>query len=68
MAYYRVYLLNEFNRIFDWQAVDRDSDDAAVLAAARLCADSPAVDIWRGASKVAHLTAGKLNSRYLNHR
>lgn len=63
MAYYRVYLLNETDRIFDCQAVERDSDDAAVLAATRLNVRSPAVEIWAGARKVAHLTAEQLDER-----
>jgi len=64
MAHYRVYLLNETDRIFDWPAVDRDSDDAAILAAARHGVRSPAVEIWTGARKVVHLTAAELDSRH----
>jgi hypothetical protein len=63
MAHYRVYMLNETDRIFDWHPVDRDSDDAAILAAARLGIRSPAVEIWTGARKVAYLTAAELDSR-----
>ena len=49
MAYYRVYLLNDTDRIFDYEAIERASDDAAVLAAAMLGVCSPAVEIWAGA-------------------
>ncbi len=62
MAYYRVYLLNEIDRIFDWRGIDGDSDDAAVLAAVRLGVLSHAVEIWAGVRKVAHLTAEQLES------
>ena len=64
MAYYRVYLLNETDRIFDYQVVNRPTDDAAVLAAARLGVRSPAVEIWTGTRKVAHLTAEELDSQH----
>ncbi|HVC61774.1 MAG TPA: hypothetical protein VND19_15595 [Acetobacteraceae bacterium] len=63
MAYYRLYLLNDTERIFDCQAIERDSDDAAVLAAAVPGVHSPAVEIWAGARKVAHLTAEQLDSQ-----
>jgi hypothetical protein len=64
MAYYRVYLLDETGRIFSWHAVERDSDDAAILAAARFGVRSPATEIWAGARKVVHLTAAELDSRH----
>jgi hypothetical protein len=64
MPYYRVYLLNEIGRIFDWRAVHRDSDDAAILAAALLGVRSLAVEIWTGVRKVAHLTAAELDSQH----
>jgi hypothetical protein len=63
MAYYRVYLLNETDHIFDCQLIERDSDDAAVLAASMLGVVSPAVEIWAGARMVAHLTAEQLEQR-----
>jgi hypothetical protein len=63
MACYRVYLLDETDRIFNWQPIDRDSDDAAILATARLGVRSPAVEIWTGARKIAHLTAEELDRR-----
>jgi hypothetical protein len=63
MAYYRVYLLSDTDRIFACQAVERDTDDAAVLAAAMLGVLSPAVEIWAGTRRVAHLTAEQLEGR-----
>jgi hypothetical protein len=62
MAYYRLYLLNDADVIFDCQAIERDTDDAAVLAAAMLGIHSPAVEIWAGARKVAHLSAEQLDN------
>jgi hypothetical protein len=61
MAHYRVYLLTETDRIFDCRVVDSDDDHAAVLAAAPLGLESPAVEIWAGTRKVARLTADELN-------
>lgn len=60
MAYYRVYLLNELDHIYNYKIVERDDDDAAVLIAGHLLSGASAVEIWAGARKVAHLTAEKL--------
>jgi hypothetical protein len=68
MAYYRVYLLNRADCIFDCRAIERDSDDEAVLAATSLIDGSPAVEIWAGARKVAHLTAQELGSQNASGR
>jgi hypothetical protein len=51
IAHHRVYLLNQTNRISDWQTVDRGGDDAAVLAAATLGARSDAAEIWRAPAR-----------------
>jgi hypothetical protein len=62
MAQYRVYLLNNADRIFDRVPVECDSDDGAVaraVAIARECA----VEIWAGARQVAQLPAQEVQQR-----
>jgi len=63
MADYRVYRLTEDDTIFDGQWIVRESDREAVLSATRLINGSPAVEIWAGTRKVAHLTATQLGTR-----
>jgi len=63
MAYYRLYLLNETDHIYNYQIVEGDDDDAAVLIAGRLLSGASAVEIWAGARRVAHLTAAKLEGQ-----
>jgi hypothetical protein len=60
MANYRVYLLDAADVIFDAVEIDRESDRDAVLAVASLVNDNPAVEIWIGPRKVAHVTAREL--------
>jgi hypothetical protein len=63
MAYYRVYLLNDADRIYSYQIVECDDDDAVILNASRLLSCSAAVEIWAGARKVAYVSAKEFGSR-----
>lgn len=59
MAQYRVYLLNEADRIFHWHPIEHDTDDGAIVAAALLVRDY-AVEIWSGKRRVARLSPEEL--------
>jgi len=56
MAYYRVYLLDAADHIFEGQGIECDSDDTAIAASAEV-ANNFAVEIWSGARKVAYVAA-----------
>jgi hypothetical protein len=62
MAYYRLYLLDAADVIFDGQGIERDSDMEAIAAAA-LLAREYAVEIWNGKRKVARLSAEEVVSQ-----
>jgi hypothetical protein len=47
MAYYRVYLLNEADRIVDGHWIERDSDAEAITGAVAL-ARTRGVEVWCG--------------------
>ena len=62
MAYYRVYLLNAVDVIFDWHGIERESDAEAVAAGA-LLARKFAVEIWSGRRKIAHLSIDEVEGQ-----
>jgi hypothetical protein len=62
MAYYRVYLLNAEDVIFDSVGIERNTDAAAMAAAAAL-ARVFAVEVWAGRRKVARLSADEVESQ-----
>jgi hypothetical protein len=54
---YRLYFLNEFHRVDNWQALDCVSDTEALSAAAALLQDNVTVEIVEGVRIVATLTS-----------
>jgi len=60
MPDYRLYLLDDRQRLHDYRTFSCDSDVAAVTAAAELGQDYHAVELWAGSRIVGQLTAAEL--------
>jgi len=58
MADYRVYLLDEANRTWDYRVISCDDDDAAMTMASELQSDLPGLEVWAGTRMVQRTTAG----------
>ena len=56
MAYYRIFLLNDTNRICGVEIAECDSDQSAVKAGKPLLDVYPGVEIWDCARCVARLS------------
>jgi hypothetical protein len=56
MPYYRVYLLDATEHIFEGRGIESDSDITAITIAAE-AAHKFAVEVWEGARKVVYLPA-----------
>jgi hypothetical protein len=56
MAYYRVYLLDATDRVFEGKGIESNSDITAITVAAE-AARKFAVEVWEGVRKVAYLPA-----------
>ena len=56
MAYYRVYLLDATDHVFEGTGIESDSDITALTVAAE-AARKFAVEVWEGVRKVAYLPA-----------
>jgi len=56
MAYYRVYLLDATNHVFEGKGIESDSDITAITVAAK-AARKFAVEVWEGIRMVAYLPA-----------
>jgi hypothetical protein len=63
MAYYRVYLLNEADRIADGHWLERDGDAEAITGAVAL-ARTRSVEVWCGSRKVAGLSAAEVERQH----
>jgi hypothetical protein len=57
MAYYRIFLLNDTNRICGVEIAECDSDQSAVRAGKPLLSLYPGVEIWDRARCVARLSS-----------
>ena len=55
MPYYRIYLINEADRIADFHDLIRDTDADALASATTFLAFSPAVEVWNKTRLVAKL-------------
>ena len=56
MAYYRVYLLDATDHVFEGKGIESDTDITAITVAAE-AARKFAVEMWEGVRKVAYLPA-----------
>jgi hypothetical protein len=56
MAYYRIYLLNDDNRICGVEEAECESDQSAIQAGEPLLEMYPRIEIWQEARRVAHLS------------
>jgi len=56
MAYYRVYLLDATDHVFEGTRIESDSDITAITVAAE-AARKFGVEVWEGLRKVAYLPA-----------
>ena len=62
VAYYRIYLLTEFDHIREAAEATCASDEAALEQASVVIGHYPAVEIWSGLRKVGRYTADQLQS------
>lgn len=62
MPSYRVYMLNRAGRILAGEWIDAETDEAAGAAAQAMYEEAPAVEVWRGAKRIAVLPAAAIRS------
>jgi hypothetical protein len=63
MAYYRIYLLSDDDRIQEAREAHCDTDHDAMVTAKGLAGDYPAVEIWKDGQRVGRFRADELPSR-----
>jgi hypothetical protein len=60
MLTYRIYLLNEDNKIYHFRVASCDTDADAIRVGGHLLTEAPAIEIWQAQRRVARLPAGKV--------
>jgi hypothetical protein len=64
MEAYYIYLLDAQDRITSRFDVECESDQDAIRKAAEKIGSHPAIEIWMGSRRVAHMTAKQLAERF----